>query len=413
MSQLHRRLGLQTVYQVLKQFQGGKLSIKAACDLLEVSKSRLYQLVGKWAAIPPAELGQRSLYERETPLALAKDVQEFLKKELRFMKSESKVMQGHLNFALVAQEAHKQFGQRFHRNTLRRWAIREGLYVPDTDPTGKAFTRFEMGGIGALYQQDTSFHLWVPALKINTALILTEDDHSRKVVGHLLVPNGTSWHNLCVVRKTVETYGRPAAYYTDNHQIFAPASELPAQFHRALRTLEILLKLTGKGHPEAKGKIEKRNDYFQRRIPYLCEKYNIKNLTQANPIVRDEVAYYNERHIHAEIGETPDQRWNRALKEGRCYLRPLPDKAPLDVIFGLHYQRSLGKDGIFSFGGREWKIDKAPRYATVTVVLRPPASHAKPFTELIVLFPGGSQTFTVPKNQPLRPHHHKLPNQSS
>jgi hypothetical protein len=40
-----------------------------------------------------------------------------------------------------------------------------------------------MGGIGALYQHDTSFHLWVPALKIKTALILTEDDHSRKVVG--------------------------------------------------------------------------------------------------------------------------------------------------------------------------------------------------------------------------------------
>jgi hypothetical protein len=54
-------------------------------------------------------------------------------------------------------------------------------------------------------------------------------------------------------------------------------------------------------------------------------------------------------------------------------------------------------------------IPNAPRYGKVTVVLRPPTSHRKPFTELIVLYKGGSQTFTVPRSQPLWPHHHRLP----
>jgi hypothetical protein len=57
-----------------------------------------------------------------------------------------------------------------------------------------------------------------------------------------------------VVRKTIETHGRPAAYYTDNHQIFKITTDLHAQFHRALRTLDILLKLTGKDRAESKGK---------------------------------------------------------------------------------------------------------------------------------------------------------------
>jgi|GEM_PF-3498929 len=35
-------------------------------------------------------------------------------------------------------------------------------------------------------------------------LIMTEDDHSRKVVGGVLVPRDTAWHYLCVVRHTVE-----------------------------------------------------------------------------------------------------------------------------------------------------------------------------------------------------------------
>jgi hypothetical protein len=409
MSQLHKRLSLQTVYQVIQQFREKKLSIKAACGLLEVCKSRLYQLEARWGPVPAAELAQNSLYERETPLSLARDVQDFLREEIRFMKGESKVMQGHFNFALLAQECDKQFHQRFNRNTIRRWAIRESLYKPDVDPTGKAFTRFEMGGIGALFQHDSSIHIWVPAMKMATVLILTEDDHSRKVVGARLVPNDTSWHHLCAARQTIETYERPAAYYTDNHKIFSISTEIHAQFNRALRTLDILLKLTGKAHPEAKGKLEKRNDYFQRRIPYLCERYNVTNLTWGNKILDDEVAYYNQRHIHAEIKETPQQRWDRAMKEGRCYLRPLPDKASMDVIFGLHYERTLSKTGSFHFAGYTWQIPNAPRYGKVTVVLRPPTSNRKPHTELIVLYKGGSQTFVVPRSQQLKPHHHKLP----
>ena len=408
-NQLHKRLSLQTVYQVVQQFREKNLSIKAACDLLEISKSRLYQLEEKWMRVLPVELAQRSLYERETPLLLAKDAQDFLKEEIRFMKGESAVMKGHFNFALLAQECDKKFGVRFNRNTIRRWAMRESLYNPGIDRTGKAFTRFEMGGIGALFQHDSSIHVWVPAMKIKTVLILSEDDHSRKVVGARLVPNDTSWHHLCVARDTIETYGRPAAYYTDNHAIFSTSTEIHAQFNRALRTLEILLKLTGAYHPEAKGKLEKRNDYFQRRVPYLCERYNVTNLTWGNKILDDEVAYYNERHIHAEIKETPAQRWNRAMKEGRCYLRPLPEKAPMDIIFGIHYERTLSKTGSFSFAGRTWNIPNAPRYGKVTVVLRPPTSTNKPHTELIVLYKGGSQTFTVPRSQPLKAHHHKLP----
>ncbi len=146
--QLHKRLSLQTVVHVIRQFQEKKISIKMACDLLAVSKSRLYQLEAKWGGVLPAELTKRSLYERETPLALAPDAQDFVREELRYMKTQSQVMQGHLNFALLAQEADKKFGIRFNRNTLRRWAIRESLYNPQTDPTGKALNRFEMGGIG-------------------------------------------------------------------------------------------------------------------------------------------------------------------------------------------------------------------------------------------------------------------------
>jgi hypothetical protein len=51
-------------------------------------------------------------------------------------------------------------------------------------------------------------------------LILTEDDYSRKVVGGRIVEVESSWEHLSVSREVIERYGRPLAYYVDNHSIF-------------------------------------------------------------------------------------------------------------------------------------------------------------------------------------------------
>lgn len=216
-------------------------------------------------------------------------------------------------------------------------------------------------------------------------MIATIDDHSRKMVGGLLVPRDTAWHHLCVLRTTLEAYGCPLAYYTDNHSIFNSRTETHTQYSRALNSLGITLKLTGKVQPQAKGKIEKKFDYFQRRIPYLCERSHITSLTLANKILASEIAYYNQHHIHAETGEIPDKRWQKAIEEGRTYLKPIPEKAPLDLIFALHYSRSVKKDGTVYFAGKLWPVPNAPRYGTVTIVFKPPTLR-RPHTEISVIY---------------------------
>ena len=210
--QLHKRLGAQSVWQILQQLVRRQIPVSKACAALGVGRSRLYQLKARWGLVPPESVPQISLYARSGISLLSAPVQKFLREQIQHMKTTSQVMKGHLSFALLAEQCHKRFHRRFHRNTLRRWAIRQGLYRPDVDPTRKPFTRFEMGGIGLLFQHDSSIHLWVPAFGKPCVLIATIDDHSRKIVGARLVPRDTSWHHLCVVRKTLETYGRPAAY---------------------------------------------------------------------------------------------------------------------------------------------------------------------------------------------------------
>ena len=238
-----------------------------------------------------------------------------------------------------------------------------------------------------LFQHDSSPHLWLPKTGRKDILLCTIDDHSRLIVGARLVPRDSAWHHLCLARETVETYGCPLAYYTDNGSVFRPETELYTQFGRALHSLEIELKLTGVRQPQAKGKIEKRFDYLQRRIPLLCEKYNVTSLSEANRIMHQEVvAYFNECHVHAETLEIPQKRWKRALEEGRSFLK----KAPLDIIFGIHYTRMLKKDGSFSFNGERFVIPQAPRYAEVTLVLRPSTGPRRPHTELSVLWKGNT-----------------------
>jgi len=50
---------------------------------------------------------------------------------------------------------------------------------------------------------------------------------------------------------------------------------------------------TGEGKGAAKGKGEKRFDYFQRRLPYICEKKKIKTITDAQAELDELVAFYN------------------------------------------------------------------------------------------------------------------------
>lgn len=389
--QLHRRMGWQSIVQIIQGFVKRKISAKVACQWLEISRSRLYELRERWiTSLPQERLNPSWLIQRKASSRFSLEVQTFLKEEFKYIKEQSKFFRGHYNFAVLAQQCAKRFGKRFQRSTIRRWAIRERFYDPKTDSTSKVYVRFEMGAIGYLWQHDSSQHVWLPLTGRYASLILTEDDHSRKVVGGLLVPQESAWHHLCVVRKSIEMYGLPLAYYLDNHSIFKPRTEPQTQFSRALSAVGISLKFTAKAHPQAKGKIEKRFDYFQRRIPYLCERYNITSLTQANKILQEEIAYYNHYHIHAETQETPEKRWQKALEEKRSILKPIPKQLNLDLIFALHYPRAVKGDGTISFAGKFWKVHNGPRHQKVTVVLKPPTSARKPYTEIFVLHKGST-----------------------
>ena len=193
----------------------------------------------------------------------------------------------------------------------------------------------------------------------------------------------TSFEHLQTVRGTMTTYGIPLAYYLDNHSIFRfvlhqgihvryklREDEGEIQFRRALSSLGIGMIYTGKRQAQAKGKVEKIFDYFQRRLPYLCEKNKVKDLSEAQKILDDLVHYYNEERIHEEKREIPAKRWQRAVEQGKAKLRPLEPAIDFDKVFSIHLKRVVRKDGSILFMGKKWSTG-CPQATPVTLCLIP------------------------------------------
>jgi hypothetical protein len=133
------------------------------------------------------------------------------------------------------------------------------------------------------------------------------------------------------VREIVTTYGIPLAYYVDNHSIFRfvlhqgvhvryklREDEGEIQFRKALSSLGIGMIYTGKRQSQAKGKVEKAFDHFQRRPPYLCEKHKVKEISEGQKILDDLITYYNDQRFMKRPGRYLPEDGRRPSRMARA-----------------------------------------------------------------------------------------------
>lgn len=172
-------------------------------------------------------------------------------------------------------------------------------------------------------------------------------------------------------------------YYVDNHSIFKYIASRDSVWkkikkgHKGITQVEKLITRLNSNfryapirNGSAKGKIEKKFDYLQRRIPFLCKKYNITNIVDALPLIEDIVGYYNFKRVNEETKEIPCERWKNAIIQNRNAVRNLPATLDLDYIFSLHSDRIVRKDGTISFGGTKYKVTASPN-SKITICHQP------------------------------------------
>ena len=253
-----------------------------------------------------------------------------------------------LNFALLADELARRFA--FHRS---RAAVAAGcrqhlpaLAAPAPKPAPKPRRRWQAGSIGELWPHDSSPHDWWPAPS-KPILILTIDDHSRKIVGGSFVPHETTWAHFSAARAAIVTHGAPRAYYTDGLALFGAIphtgpEEVRSQFQRALLGLGIAHRVAP--DPQAKGRIERRFGTFQNRLASLLSAAAITDFAPANALLAEQIAWHNARHRCRTTGRTPDHSWQLALDENRSKLAPAPLPTLCDLHFALHFPRRCSPD---------------------------------------------------------------------
>ena len=361
-SQLAHRIETSLVCEILDLFNAGQMDSATACERLQIGRTQLYRLRTRWLKDKGAfELRLSGGNHKEL---WPKTVTDFLEEILPLSKP--------LNYAFIADQLERRFQFKRARATVADY-IQEHYpdHIAQNPPGPKPRRRWECAAIGELYQHDSSPHQWWPSA-LKQALILTADDHSRRIVAARFDAD-TTWSHFCIIRPSFEKHGPPANFYTDGLSLFGHTSSMDrqdtcSQFQRALTGIGVNHRVAPS--PQAKGKIERLFGTFQKRLVTLFAYEKVRDHDHANQLLQHEIEHYNQNHRHGSTGLTPNQAWEKAQAEGRSKLQAVPAEKLLNLHFALHIPRRVSSANTVEFLGRTWKITPTA-HKTVLIVHHP------------------------------------------
>lgn len=289
-------------------------------------------------------------------------------------------------YSAVASELLRRFKLKTHRATVRRFALERGRVVQKPTAKAKPIRRWQTQKVGQLWQYDASPHRWFVGQSFQPTLLHMLDDHSRLIVGARLYERESLLAHLEFASLVFQTWGLPLCLYVDYHSFFfTHTPDAHTQFAAALRFYGVSLRFAPT--PQAKGKIERGHQFWQRRLPSLFAAEKITDLVQANPFLDQLRTHHNQMEKHREIGSTPHQAWDLAQKEKRWALRPAPHCPWWPYVFTQRTRVTVASDGKVAIGAQRLSLEVAPGTKVIrchhpngdiTVLSNPPQENTMP-----------------------------------
>ena len=273
-------------------------------------------------------------------------------------------------YSACASELLRRLQFQADRASVRRWAIAHQL-APDTryKQRPKPIKRWQVRDYGALWQYDASPHPWLPDSPDKQVLLNLLDDATRYNLGARLYPTENLLAHFDFLARAFQTHGLPLALYVDYHSFFYTHNpEVFTQLGAALHFYGVALRYAPT--PQAKGKIERRHDYWQKRLPPLLAADQIHHLQPANALLDQLLRHANQQEIHRELNATPHAARQQAIAEKRSALRPVPACPWWRFIWSQQTSIRVGDDGKVPVGHLRLAISAPPR-ATVHRCLCP------------------------------------------
>ena len=363
--QLAHRVTASLIRHLFAQARGGHRAPAAVAAELGISVSRFYQLRTGYlraCAQGQAQSWSPGLSGGDHHPAWPDAVTALLTKLLSSKPPSS--------YSAAASELHRRLNFKTDRASIRRWAIGQQL-APDTryKKPPQPVKRWQARDLGALWQYDASPHAWLPGNPAKQALLDLLDDATRYNTGARLYESESLLAHLDFLPRAFQAHGLPLVLSVDYHAFFfTHTPDAYTQLGAALHFYGVTLRYAPT--PQAKGKIERRHDYWQKRLPPLLAADQIIELEGANHLLDQLLPHANQHEIHRELGITPHAARQQALAEKRSVLRPMPACPWWLFVWSQQTPVRVGDDGKVPVGAQRQTVDAPPR-ATVIRCLRP------------------------------------------
>jgi len=249
---------------------------------------------------------------------------------------------------ILAEEGHADLT--VSARTIRRIMAEAGRALPWTRRPARHRSRRErMPRAGMLLQVDGSRHDWLEGRGSMLTLSGAIDDATGIVTAATFREAEDAAGYLEVFRRTVATYGRPLAIYSDRHGIFIKDPNRPptlveqlagkrsfTQVGRALD--EAAIGWIGAGSPQAKGRVERLWGTKQDRLTSELRRAGASTIEEANLVLARYLPRHNRRFAVAPAD--PEPAW-----------RPWPADLDLAAVFGFCYPRRVANDATLAWAG--------------------------------------------------------------
>ena len=274
------------------------------------------------------------------------------------------------SYSAAASELHRRLNFKTDRASVRRWAL-ANKFAPDTryKTSPKPVKRWQVRDMGALWQYDATPHSFLPNSRDKQVLLDLLDDATRYNVGARLYHAETLLAHFDFLSRTFQAHGLPLALYVDYHSFFfTHTPEAFTQLGTALHFYGVALRYAPT--PQAKGKIERRHNYWQKRLPPLLAADGIVELVGANRLLDQLLPHVNQHEVHRELGVAPHTAKQQALAKKRSVLRPTPACLWWPFVWSQQTNVRVGDDGRVPVGAQRHTINAPPR-SKVIRCLRP------------------------------------------
>ncbi|MGH9378920.1 MAG: hypothetical protein ACRD1I_08975 [Terriglobia bacterium] len=229
--------------------------------------------------------------------------------------------------------------------------------------------RWQRSQIGELWQLDASPHRWFPLAATDFPMLNMLDDCSRLFVGSKLYGRELLLSYLDFLPAAFLAYGRPLQLYVDYHSIFfAQNPDALTQLGAALKFYDISFLYAPT--PQAKGKIEREHQFWQKRLPPYFASEEVTELEEANTHIQALRLHRNVHETHREIKLTAQRAWDLAKKENRSVLRPAPRCPWWPYVWSVRTALKVGADGRVPIGNQRCRPEWPPG-SKVLICLHP------------------------------------------